>query len=264
MKNKVKPGQIQICPVDNRLMEMPPYVNDYLTMPRWFKSIDKNDPGSLRKCAGVNEYLTTGITLPAWTNMHFKPNHQTQTWESRLDDYSTSGGEISRVQGFGYSSTGQCPVTAMRKLEEGYQYPKIVVPFRFKTAPGWSTLLMPLIWEPNPDYQVIGAVINTDYYHMINCVLNITTNTDFKIPYGTPLMHLIPFKRSGDFKEIIFDDQSNWKYYDGGFGFGHIKPSFKAAGPYRQGRKQADDLAEQIENSGKIKKIINYFNKGKQ
>lgn len=255
MKNNIKPGQIQICPIDNRLIEMPPYVNTFLSMPKWFKAIDKNAMGSLRKCAGVNDYLTTGITVPAWTNMYFRPNHELQLWETKLDDYTTPAGTITRVDHFPYESTGQCPMTSVRKLQEGYQYPKIIVPFKFRTAPGWSVLLMPIVWEPSEDYQVVGAIVNTDYYHTVNCVLNIKTNTDFKIPYGTPLMHLIPFKRNGDFEEIIFDDESNWKYYDGGFGAGHLKPSNGAAGPYRQGKKQADDMSEEIEKNNK------FFNK---
>lgn len=263
MKNNVKPGEIQICPIDNRLLEMPPYVNNFLSMPKWFKGIDKNAMASLRRCAGINDYLTTGITIPAWTNMHFRPNHDLQLWETKLDDFVTPSGMITKVDFFPYESTGVCPMTSARKLQEGYQYPKIVVPYRFKTAPGWSTLLMPVILEPNDNYQAVGAIINTDYYHIINCVLNITTNTNFKISYGTPLMHLIPYKRSGNFEKIIFDDESQWKYYDGGYGAGYLKAE-GAAGPYRKGRKDADELCKELENTKENKKILKYFNRGKK
>lgn len=245
MKKPIKPGQIRIIPTDNRLMEMPPYANTHMSLPRWFKGIPKDAQGSIRGCAGVTEYLKIGITVPAWTNMHFRPNAELRVWESRLDEFNPPG-EISRVEGFPYTSTGECPITKIRKLDEGYQYPKIVTPFKFQTAKGWSTMIMPLILEPNSNYSVVPGIVNTDYYHTINCVINITGNSEFKIQYGTPLFHLIPFKRSGDIEEIIFEDEKEYKYYvSGGFGNGYVIPSgVSKSGAYRSARKEIDNIVK--------------------
>lgn len=264
MRNKkpIEPGVIRIVPKDNRLLEMPPYVNDHMSLPRWYKAIPKDANASVRGCAGISEFLKIGITVPAWTNMHFRPNAELRVWESRLDEFSPPG-EISRVDGFPYSSTGECPMTKMRKLEEGYQYPKIVTPFKFQTAKGWSTMIMPLIFEPNPNYSVVPGIVHTDYYHTVNCVLNITANSDFRINYGTPLFQLIPFKRNGDIEKIIFEDDFFFKYYEsGGFGHGYVIPTgVNKSGAYRGNRKDVDKEVEDLEKSSNIFRKIFGFKK---
>jgi hypothetical protein len=78
-------------------------------------------------------------------------------------------------------------------------------------------------------------------------VLNLISNKPFTIKYGTPLVQLVPFKRSADYEEIIFEDESNHKYVEStGFGFGHIFPTNGTSGPYRRERMRVDEeLANQ-------------------
>lgn len=263
MRNNLKPGQIRVIPEDNRLSDMPPFLNTHLTIPRWFKSIPRMN-GSLRTCAGVNDFLTIGMTLPAWSNFYFRPNLEEKKWEFRADEMSPKMGErgLSVIEGFPYSSTGECPVTKIRKLEEDYQYPKLVNPWKFQTAPGWSTLLLPVYWEPNPHYSVLPAIVHTDFYPAINCVLNITTTEEFKIPYGTPLMQLVPFKRNGDFDDLLIEDESQFKYFQGGgFGQGNIKSSDTgSSGPYRRMKHKMDnDILKKEQEMGYIRKMIERF-----
>ena len=239
----VKPGQIRITPEDNRLMEMPPYLNTQLTMPSWFKRITKKE-ASLRTCAGVNDFLTTGMTMPLWSNIYFRPNTEHNFWESRVENMNPPLQNLV-VEGFPHASTGTCPATGVRKLE-GMQYPKIVTPWRIETAPGWSCLVLPISWEPNPDYDVLPALIHTDFYHVANIVLNIKTNTDFMIKYGTPMLQLIPFERSKSLESIEFADEEHYKYVASkGLGSGFIMPSLGSAGPYRREKHRVDrELAE--------------------
>jgi hypothetical protein len=94
------------------------------------------------------------------------------------------------------------------------------------TAPGWSTLILPALYEPSRHYSVLPGIVNTDYYHEANCVLNLLGNESFTINWGTPLMHLIPVKRDSLPHEIEFYDESTFKYMVGrGFGSGALKPS---------------------------------------
>lgn len=238
-KKDVKPGTIRITPEDNRLMEMPPYINEQLSLPPWFKHLKKGS-SSLRACAGVNDYLTTGITIPLWSNVFFRPNVEGGFWESRVENMNPPLRNLL-VEGFRYDSTGECPVTGVRKLEN-MQYPKIVTPWRIETAPGWSSLVLPVHWEPSNDFDVLPAVVHTDFYHTVNIVLNIKTNTDFVIRYGTPMMHVIPFKRSDNVSSLEFQDESMFKYVEStGFGSGYIMPSTGTAGPYRRMRNRVDE-----------------------
>ena len=242
-KKSVKPGTVRITPEDNRLMTMPPYTNTQVTLPPWYKRMKKGS-SSLRYCAGVNDYLSTGITIPMWSNVFFRPNPEQGFWESRIENMDPPLSNLL-VHGFPYESTGECPVTGVRKLEN-MQYPKIITPWRIETAPGWSSLVLPAHWEPHPEYDVLPAVVHTDFYHVINIVLNIKTNTDFMIKYGTPMLHIIPFKRDEDVSEIIFQDESEFKYVAStGFNSGYIIPSTGTARPYRLMRNKVDeDLRE--------------------
>lgn len=224
-------------------MTMPPYVNTVGKPPTWFSRIGKQ-PGSLRRCAGTVDMLSAGITLPSWTNFDFKFDEGQKVWHSR--GASFSGGtyletNVGVVDSFHYSSTGECPVTSVRKVEDSY-YPKLVNPWKFETAPGWSIIILPVYWEPSEHYQVLPAIVHTDFYHTANVVLNLVSDKPFTIKYGTPLAQIIPFKRDSDFETIIFEDESYSKYVSStGYGFGHIFPTNGTSGPYRRERMRVDE-----------------------
>jgi hypothetical protein len=242
----VKPGQIRFTPVDNRLLESPPFVNNVTTPPMWFKQIGKHK-GSIRKCAGTIDMLAAGVTLPMWTNLKFRPAPD-GGWESASDQFSPPA-DIGLISGFPFDSTGQCPMTDVRKKEVA-QYPKIVNPWRFETAPGWSTLVLPVYFEPNYNYSVVPSVVHTDFYHLANIVLNITTDQEFVIKYNTPLVQYIPFKRDSDFSELIINDESYFKYVAStGFGSGHAVPFDGTAAPYRRERIKIDKMIEDEKKS---------------
>jgi hypothetical protein len=241
-KNKLKPGEVRVTPLDNRLNEMPPFVNSVETQPSWFKRIHKN-PGSLRRCAGINDYFNIGLTIPSWTNFDFRPGDH-GSWETRGANFGFQIGEtdISKIDSFPYVATGECPITSVRneKLKEA-QYPKLVNPWRIETAPGWSTLMLPVLWEPNNNYDVLPAVIHTDFYHTANIVLNIKGDSPFSIKWGTPLVQLIPFERKINIDKLIIADENDFKYVASvGFGSGHITPLEGTAAPYRRQRIVTD------------------------
>jgi hypothetical protein len=130
-------------------------------------------------------------------------------------------------------------MTGVRKIETG-QYPKLVNPWRMETAPGWSTLILPCYWEPSEDYTVVPAIVHTDFYHAINIVLNLTGDRPFALKYNTPIAQLIPFKRDSDFTKVLFNDESEFKYYAStGFGSGFISPKETGA-TYRKERIRVD------------------------
>lgn len=223
---KVPEGKIGIIPWDNRLLEMPPFANDR-NLPQWVKEVP-NGPGSVRRCAATMDFISTGITIPAWTNFRFSKIEAEGEWEFYADQFEAHGGrnvEPFLNQPFNFEQTGACPMTKVRAVET-VGYPKLVNPFRIITAPGWSTLVLPAMYEPSKHYSVLPGIVNTDYYHEANCVLNLLGNESFVIQWGTPLMHLIPVKRDTLTSEIEFYDESAFKFAIGrGFGSGGLKPS---------------------------------------
>jgi hypothetical protein len=235
---KPKPGEIIVTPNDNRLLEMPPIVNNPASLPKWFRLIPKGK--SVRRCAGVMDYLSIGVTVPAWTNIYVEPSPDSDSkWNLMMENIPFSQFQFTN-EPFPFESTGKCPMSEVRDVQDGY-YPKIVNPWLFRTAPGWSTLVLPVMYEPNKNFHVIPAVVNTDFYHNLNCVLNITGNSSFKIEYGTPLMHLIPFKRSEDISKMTFEDDSMYKMYHArGYGNGSLFPIGSTSAAYRRATKDFD------------------------
>jgi hypothetical protein len=101
------------------------------------------------------------------------------------------------------------------------------------------------MWEPDPNYTVLPAVVHTDFYHTANIVLNITGDEAFTIKYGTPLAHLIPFERKNNIHTLISEDESMFKYVASkGFGMGHMMPVGGTAAPYRRERIKVDKALE--------------------
>ena len=254
-QEKLKPGQIRITPSDNRLLEMPPYKNSVENHRPWFKILRKGE-GSLRRCAGINDFFNIGVTLPSWTNFKFRPDGNGD-WETRGDEfgYEINNIKIASMQGFPYESTGECPVTGVRpqSVKEA-AFPKLVNPWKIETAPGWSCLMLPAYWEPNNNYSIMAAVVHTDFYHTANVVLNITSEKEFTIKYGTPLLHIIPFERKTNIDKLILADESNYKYVaNKGFGFGHVMPAEGTAAPYRRERIRVD---KELDNIALSKKSI--------
>lgn len=251
---KVKPGEIRFTPTDNRMLEMPPFVNSVTNPPSWFRKI-KKAPGSIRSCAGTIDFLSAGVTLPSWSNFYFRLDASGKDWEVASDDMSPPAG-VAPINFFHHQSTGTCPITSVREVETS-SYPKLVNPWRMETAPGWSILILPMYWEPNSNYDIIPSIVHTDFYHTANVVINIKTDQEFTIKYGTPLVQMIPFKRSGDFEKIIFRDESDFKYVaTRGFGMGHIAPRTHTAAPYRRQKALIDNDLQQKENKSLFKKIF--------
>jgi hypothetical protein len=235
---KPKEGEIVIVPMDNRLLEVPPYINNGKTLPTWFKALPTT-PFSLKRCAGVGDYLQTGFIIPMWTNIYFEPSSQRDSrWDVRAERMPAAP-EFA-VEGFNVQQTGQCPMTRTREIEDSF-YPKLVNPYFLITAPGWSSMYLPIGYEPNENYDVLPAIVHTDFYHTANIVLNIKTDKAFKIEVGTPMVHVIPFKRSANTSQIKFLDESNARIVNSrGMSDGHLMPSGSTAVAYRKQLRKVD------------------------
>ena len=244
---KPKPGQITVVPRDNRLYETGPFVNSAKTLPDWFKGIDKNR-GSMRSCSGTLDFLQLGITVPMWTNAYFTPNLASPSqWDIRMDQipYSESFGN----EAFPFHSVGKCPMTEVRSIEKS-AFPKLINPWCFITAPGWSSIVIPPMFEPNKDWTTVASIVHTDFYHNLNVVLNITTENPFTIKAGAPVMHMIPFKRNMDTEEILMEDSDLYRFVNArGFGDSAVIPIFSTGRAYKSYQRQIDEDVETKESS---------------
>lgn len=250
---KVKPGHIRITPVDNRFMATPPYANGGQNIPQWFRQIHKGH-GSVRSCAGIMDYLSAGITVPAWTNFYFSPNVEAATWAVSADSTNPPVHDFEFAANFSYTQTGKCPMTEARKLEK-MSYPKLITPWRIQTAPGWSSMLLPIPYDENEEFSVLPAIVHTDFYQVTNIVINPKTNTDFSIKWGTPLVKIVPFKRDSDITEIEFMDESFFKYASTNMYLtGAVSPRSGTGLAYRKAVKVVDTYLEKDKKWWRAKK----------
>lgn len=237
IKNSVKEGEVLIVPLDNRLTEdIKPYPAGGKNLPEWFRHSPKD---GIRRCAGVEDFLSLGFIIPAWTNFSFYPRPDLGGWEVEIGQLEFAPRQFISDP-FPRATTGSCPMTDNRKIQDS-PYPKLVNPYSIITAPGWSCIINGIVHEPNPNYDVVTGIVNTDYYHHVNIVLNLTNDDPFTIEYGEPLAHIIPFKRNPGLKDLKFADEEYYKYVNAkGMGAGPKLIKTRPAPLYRKEKKKQD------------------------
>jgi hypothetical protein len=241
---KVKPGEVLITPNTQMLYDpevMP--IDNWRNWPDWWKDLDSGD-GALRRCSGTADYISLGFNIPMWARLHFRPSPDGSFWESRFD---IAGNHEFHVEGFGFHQSGECPVTRVRKLERA-NYIKIINPWLFKTAPGWSSIFLPPLWEPNPNYTLLPALVNTDYYHHANIVLNILTDKEFTIEIGEIMQHVVPIPRQKGINYIWGDGSIYDLLSQRGFKSTFIPINQKSR--YKKEQRDKDELLEKKDGKG--------------
>jgi hypothetical protein len=218
---KPKKNEVVIVPNDNRVLEIPPYLLQN-NLPNWWKSLPIKNM-SLRRCNGTYDYLQYGFIIPSWTDITIRPNASGDSYEYKLgtfgDDYAF------KVEGFSPENTKGCPFGENRKLND-LNFPKFVSPWRFFTPKGISLMCLPILHEPNPNYAVMPGIVHTDFYNQVHLVLSVLTDKEFTIPAGTPMMHMIPIKRTENIKNIVFGNESMYRFHIGnGMGEGNVAVS---------------------------------------
>lgn len=211
-----KPGQILVSPMHERLFDpesMP--IDNSVAFPEWYKSLDKNTR-SFRHCEGAQDYLKNGVTFRLPAPVEFRPSPSGDTWEARWGAGDNNG--HLHIHGFAFESTGAVPISQTRALQHS-NYVKIINPWIIRTAPGWSSMVLPVFWERTTrDWEIVPGVVNTDYYHTAHWVINIYTDKPFVIPYGTPIAHMATFPRTADASMILGDEKIASLLTDRGFG----------------------------------------------
>lgn len=237
---KIEPGQVLITPNTQLLYDesiMP--IDNWKTWPDWWKNLESGD-GALRRCSGTSDYISTGFTVPLWSRLTVRPTPDGLNWETRFD---INRNHPFHVEGFSYAQSGDCPVTRVRKLEKA-NYIKIINPWLFKTAPGWSSLFLPALWEPNENYTLLPSMVNTDYYHHANIVLNILTDKEFTIEVGSPMQHVIPIPRTKGL-EYIWGDQNAYEILDQR-GFSSVFMPINQKSKYKKQQREEDEKAPDL------------------
>lgn len=237
---KLKPKDILVMPESNRIIDSDifPYTN-YNNRAEWVSS--HRGEGSIRLCPGTTDLMQMGITIPLWADLRVRPGMNGQL-EAEFNIVTTDERQAAgKIEPFTYEQTGKCPYTDKRDpLVEKAQYLKLVSPYQIRTPKGYSTLIIGHTMYPSKDFDVIPGVVNTDYYHTVNVVLNILSDQQIFIPRKYPIAQLIVFKRSDNIKNMIIGDESTYQMHkEKGF-LGPWIPSFSRKGRYKKEQREWD------------------------
>lgn len=265
---EIKPNEVLMVPPTNHFYH--PSISAFANntkSPEWYEKLQMGDAG-IRRCSGLSDFLRSGYTIPMWAEISIRPpiNKLNPNWDTKYNissstmfqlgeltekekDYYFSDESVARNQ-FNFSQTGECPMSNDRKLKTS-NYIKLLNPWLIKTAPGYSSLLLGIQWEPNQNYQVMAGVINTDYYHHANIVLNVKGDNEFVIKEGTPLYHVIPFKREDITKKATLKrgDSSMYALLDD-LGFDGAWRNEDFAGKYKAEQNKVDTKLRKEKKNG--------------
>jgi len=209
---------------------------------------DIADAGTIKRCIPVLDAVSQGYIIPLWADLqvkiipvyNFKDKngkivHQESTDkpEELVGKETTVTKDIMEsfdkteelgiwikfpeidlglgqlISGHSWQQVGNS--CDLKKFKLGKVLLKFTNPWVIETSPGWSVKFQNPANNWSNDIQLIEGVVDTDtYYNEVNFpyVWTGATEGEFIIPRGTPLIHVIPFKRTEiDFEVSSYDKE---------------------------------------------------------
>lgn len=196
---------------------------------------DKADAGTIKRCVPVLDAVSQGYIIPLWADLqvkvmrmyHFKDedgkvihSEATMDPDSFIDKETTVTKEVMKsyedsgelgiwmkfpeldmgigklIGNHGWQQVGNA--CDLKRFKLGKVLLKFTNPWNIETSPGWSVKFQNPANNWSNDIQLIEGVVDTDeYYNEVNFPYVWTGSEvgEFIIPRGTPLVHVIPFKR---------------------------------------------------------------------
>lgn len=186
--------------IPNWWKEMPAYGGFRGDQPNE-KKINENGEynGTIKRCVPILDSLSLGYVI--FTDQDIYVN---------IEPHKNEAGEITgstfrTVWRPGISTGKQLeghPFAQAKEHPLAKQYPnrdifKFISPWHIITPPGYSTLFMPPMNNPNGYFEALPGVVDTDTYTNIINFPFVMTESEWEgiIPAGTPVVQVFPFKR---------------------------------------------------------------------
>jgi hypothetical protein len=166
-------------------------------IPKWYKDIPAYIDGkdhfggkamSAKKCLPMLDAMTMGFIIPLAGDLHVRSNK-----DCSLIDTTPNPGvgkllEFHSKDQLGGKSSPMHPGQPIKFINRWF----------IKTAPGYSALFVPCVNSMEKRFTVLSALVDTDkYFKEVNFPgsWNIPNHDDI-LPAGTPLITVIPIRRS--------------------------------------------------------------------
>lgn len=169
-------------------------------LPDWFKGLSThyeapndardafgNKQMTAKKCMPLLDVMSLGFIIPLAGDTHVRTNQDCSRIEITSPPKFTTA-DFHDVRQVGEQSAPGFPANPIKWLN----------PWTIRTAPGWSTLFISPVNHFNPNFTCLGGFVDTDKYPKAVHFPSIwhTPNFDGAIKAGTPLVQVIPIKRS--------------------------------------------------------------------
>jgi Family of unknown function (DUF6065) len=162
-------------------------------LPDWFRKIPAVDTEKLsasdngltiKRCMPFLDAMTTGWIIPVAATVRLEVRNGGATVDAGWEFDKVMISNHHGYQVAGHPRGGQPPC-------------KFHNHWVIRTPPGWSCLFVPPLNRPNPSFEVIAGVVDTDSYQSAIHFPFFATREDgvHVIERGTPLVQVIPFKR---------------------------------------------------------------------
>jgi hypothetical protein len=206
-RGKIKQGEIHFEPTNPN----PFFVESQPTpsikhFPKWYKDIPRNykpsnkfiarnpfrltamPQGTVKKCVPVMDAMSVGYIYSTPVEVIFDAQSGTFAWGHDFEFIQWH----EKEQIDGWKATDELILIA-------YKWRNLNV---IKTPPGWSTLFTHPLNRMDLPFQTLSAIVDTDKHDApTHFPFFMKQGFDGKIPMGTPIVQMIPFKRQ-DWKSV--------------------------------------------------------------
>lgn len=174
-------------------------------VPEWYKSMEASkgsskenpllvyDSQTIKRCMPVFDAITTGYILKTFTDIYVNPSKDGAGTEVRWA-YDTQDT---------ISFHGSWQLQNYKNMKIDKDVPKFRSPWFIKTPPGYSCLFISPLHRPPVGFKIMEGIVDTDQYKTaVQLPFLLEDGFEGLIPAGTPIVQVIPFKRT-DFKMRI-------------------------------------------------------------
>lgn len=194
---KSKP-KLEFLTYDQYLGNIPEPYEARKLIPDWYKALGMRmhpglDSGTLKRCPPFLDAMVTGWIIPLAADVELKATDDVSgiSYNWQFDRPMIENHHAEQV------TNDKCPAPHKDKPPM-----KWINHWAIKCPPGYSLLFMPPLNRPDPRFTVFSGMVDADgYFEFINFPF-IWNEPGFHgiIPAGTPLVQVIPVKRSTLFR----------------------------------------------------------------
>jgi hypothetical protein len=224
---------IKIYPINKKaevLMDIYPPVLANKFLPGWYKKQQSYKRGDIntssifsawghrqaKKCPAIQDVITQGIVIPAWTDIHIVKNQARWDW--------TIGAEVSKDD-IEYQNQYQIEHMGLNAID-GYGVLKLNSPYYFVTPSGYGLEFSDPFYHVRRNIKLLPGKVETDIWHSVNFPfefyknLNNVEKKHIFIKAGEPLLTCNIYKKEKtkldvqlkNFDNKFIDDVINYQH----------------------------------------------------